>query len=58
MIYDIDNVTNVLDEDMIGHAWQMTEDGLECRDCSAEEKQKEIIVPEEQDTKIEIRHRT
>ena len=45
VIYDIDNVTNVIDEDMIGHAWLMTEEGLECRDCTGEEK--EIIVPED-----------
>ena len=32
IIYDIDNVSNTYDGDMLGHYWVMTEDGLKCLD--------------------------
>jgi len=34
IIYDIKNVTNTYDYDMIGHYWQMTAEGLTCLDCN------------------------
>lgn len=33
LIYDIHNVTNTWDGDMIGRRWKMTEEGLQCVDC-------------------------
>jgi phage shock protein PspC (stress-responsive transcriptional regulator) len=33
IIFDIDNVHNTLDSDMIGRRWMMTKRGLECIDC-------------------------
>jgi hypothetical protein len=33
MIYDIENVTNTYDGDMINLSWMMTENGLRCLDC-------------------------
>jgi hypothetical protein len=33
LIYDIENVTNTYDGDMIERRWIMTEAGLECLDC-------------------------
>lgn len=33
IIYDVDNVTNTWDGDMVGKTWTMTEQGLECIDC-------------------------
>lgn len=33
MIYDIENVTNTYDGDMINRRWMMTENGLKCLDC-------------------------
>jgi phage shock protein PspC (stress-responsive transcriptional regulator) len=33
IIYDIDNLTDTYDEDMIGHKWMMTAEGLKCLDC-------------------------
>jgi phage shock protein PspC (stress-responsive transcriptional regulator) len=33
LIYDIENVSNTYDGDMIGRRWIMTESGLECLDC-------------------------
>lgn len=33
MIYDIENVTNTYDGDMINRRWMMTEEGLKCVDC-------------------------
>jgi phage shock protein PspC (stress-responsive transcriptional regulator) len=36
-IYDVDNVKNILDHDMLGKNWRMTEKGLTCMDCSGEE---------------------
>jgi phage shock protein PspC (stress-responsive transcriptional regulator) len=39
IIYDIKNVTNTYDGDMIGRTWTMTEDGLECKTCNFKEWQ-------------------
>ncbi|MFT5054588.1 MAG: phage shock protein PspC (stress-responsive transcriptional regulator) [Oceanospirillaceae bacterium] len=33
IIYDIDNVANTYDGDMLGRRWTMTPDGLACVDC-------------------------
>lgn len=33
MIYDIENVTNTYDGDMVNRRWIMTENGLRCVDC-------------------------
>lgn len=38
LIYDIKNVTNTWDSDMIGHTWTMTDSGLECVNCNLENK--------------------
>lgn len=37
VIYDIKNVTNTWDNDMIGHTWTMTNRGLECIGCNIDE---------------------
>lgn len=34
LIYDVKNVTNTYDGDMINHTWTMTERGLECIGCN------------------------
>lgn len=34
LIYDIENVYDVLDEDMVDRRWRMTKTGLECIDCA------------------------
>ncbi len=34
LIYDIDNVTNTYDGNMVGHKWLMREEGLVCLDCN------------------------
>ncbi len=33
IIYDIDNISNTLDKDMVNRRWLMTNDGLKCIDC-------------------------
>lgn len=33
LIYDIDNVTNTFDGDMVNHKWTMRPEGLTCDDC-------------------------
>lgn len=33
IIYDVDNVTNTYDQDMLKRRWKMTERGLQCVDC-------------------------
>ncbi len=33
IIYDIKNVTNTYDLDMLGYTWVMTQNGLACKDC-------------------------
>lgn len=37
VIYDIKNVTNTWDNDMVGHTWTMTPRGLECLNCNLDE---------------------
>jgi phage shock protein PspC (stress-responsive transcriptional regulator) len=37
IIYDIDNVQNIFDSDMLNRTWEMTEDGLSCVNCTGEE---------------------
>ena len=49
MIYDIENVTNTYDGDMINRRWIMTENGLKCIDCDglvsvSEHDEDEVIV--------------
>lgn len=34
IMYDIDNVTNTMDENMVGYKWIMTTRGLSCIDCT------------------------
>lgn len=41
VIYDIKNVSNMYDLDMIGHHWKMTEQGLKCTDCLTDEDHNE-----------------
>lgn len=38
IIYDIDNVTNTYDGDMVGRRWIMTPEGLACVDCDGIER--------------------
>jgi phage shock protein PspC (stress-responsive transcriptional regulator) len=53
IIYDIDNVTNTYDGDMVGHYWKMTAEGLVCLDHDfALEKKK--ANEEDEDLDIEI----
>ena len=33
MVYNIENVHDILDSDMLNHVWTMTEDGLNCGNC-------------------------
>jgi len=37
LIYDIDNVENIWDHDMVNRTWEMTEQGLKCIDCTGDE---------------------
>lgn len=37
-IYDIKNVENIYDSDMLKHRWEMRENGLNCLDCDGTEK--------------------
>ncbi len=36
IIYDIKNVTNMWDHEMVSHLWEMTDKGLTCLDCETE----------------------
>ncbi len=36
-IYDIKNVSNILDHDMLKHHWEMRENGFNCLDCDGSE---------------------
>ena len=49
IIYDIKNVTNTYDGDMIGKTWTMTENGLECMTCNFKNWEYNYNSDEEQD---------
>ncbi len=52
IIYDIKNVSNTYDGDMMGHHWLMTERGLICTDCDwsyAQEEDQELEEEEEEE---------
>lgn len=49
LVKDAESST-IVDEEMLGHTWLMTSHGLECIDCLPHEKQREIIIPEDQST--------
>lgn len=38
VIYDVDNVTNTYDQDMLGRRWKMNDRELECVDCEGLDK--------------------
>lgn len=38
LIYDVDNIKNIYDNDMINRTWEMTDRGLSCVDCDGSEK--------------------
>lgn len=52
LIYDIKNVTNTFDGDMIGRTWLMTTEGLKCTDCNDKEKSIEYDSDEEDNLKV------
>lgn len=54
LIYDIENVTNTLDRDMVNRTWIMTHQGLECVDCTG----LEATVNDERPERIEIIERS
>ncbi len=41
IIYNIDNVHDMYDRNMLGHTWIMKEEGLRCTDCGFEEEKEE-----------------
>jgi len=43
LIYDIENVTNTYDGDMVGKTWTMTPNGLECIGCNLHNRGKRAI---------------
>jgi hypothetical protein len=47
LIYDIKNIGDIFDGDMIGHTWKMTVNGLKCQDCTGDEKTNEDWEEEE-----------
>lgn len=42
-IYDVDNIQDMWDDDMIGKLWIMTEDGLSCDGCEIIEEEEEEL---------------
>ena len=49
LLYDIKNVHEMRDSKMYGHQWIMTENGLECLDCSTDEKMRYSINYDEEE---------
>ncbi|MES2133244.1 MAG: PspC domain-containing protein [Bacteroidota bacterium] len=58
VMYDIENVTNTYDGDMINRRWIMTENGLKCIDCegliSVEEHYSGDSNDDDEDVKIDV----
>lgn len=58
LIYDIENVTNTYDGDMVNRRWKMTETGLVCVDCeglvSVEDYHNGKFNPEDTDEEVNI----
>jgi hypothetical protein len=56
IIYNIPNVTNTYDRDMVGKTWLMTEKGLKCTTCPEADKEwieEEVIIEEEAEPEVE-----
>lgn len=53
IIYDIDNVSNTYDSDMVGRRWSMTPKGLACVDCHGLERSDPTSWDESEDTSAE-----
>lgn len=54
LIYDIKNVTNTWDNDMIGHTWTMTNRGLECIGCNLEDNNDNTNDDNDENVKVRI----
>lgn len=55
VIYDVDNVTNTYDQDMLGRRWKMNERELECVDCDGLDKSHSDEFYEDEDgSKVKI----
>ena len=46
LIYNIPNISNTRDRDMLGETWLMTDEGLKCTTCPMTEKEKEAAAEE------------
>lgn len=54
IIYDVKNVTNTYDGDMVGHTWTMTPEGLECIGCTFKYEKRNSRTKRSDDIKIKI----
>lgn len=54
VIYDVDNVTNTYDQDMLGRRWKMNDKELECVDCEGLEKADEEEFENSKKDKVKI----
>lgn len=57
IIFDIDNVTNTYDRDMVGRRWIMTPDGLACVDCNGLIKPTSTTTKEPDEQELEEKQR-
>ena len=58
IIYDIDNVNQIWDHDMVNHTWEMTDQGLKCLDCTGDETTvggDKVVISEGTDT-VRVSH--
>ncbi len=54
LIYDIENVTNTYDGDMVNRRWIMTENGLKCLDCDGLDVNEDEEINIEKNVKIDV----
>ncbi|MBK9283188.1 MAG: PspC domain-containing protein [Sphingobacteriaceae bacterium] len=60
-IYDVENLSNTYDREMVGRRWIMTKDGLACIDCDGLEKEKSSRKndddDDDNDESVEVDHK-
>ena len=56
LIFDIENVHNIWDGNMVGHTWRMSEKGLVCLDCEEIEYFDESEIEDTKEIQLKIKN--
>jgi len=55
LIFDIENVHNIWDGNMVGHTWRMSQKGLFCLDCEEIEYFNESEIEDTKEIQLKIK---